>query len=91
MTKQDLVNEIAISTGYDKGTILNIVESFMAQVKHSLEKDENVYLRGFGTFENRLRKEKMARDIKNNVAIVSPAHKLPYFKASPDFREQVNK
>lgn len=91
MTKQDLINEIAISTGYDKATILNVVENFMSQVKHSLERNENVYLRGFGTFENRERKGKMARDIKNNVAVFAPAHKLPYFKASPDFRAQVNK
>ena len=86
-----MVNEIAIQTGYDKVTIMNVIESFMYQTKNLLEKDESLYLRGFGTFGNRVRKQKMARNIRLGVAVLSPEHKIPYFKASPEFKEQVNK
>ena len=51
MTKADLVNEIAINTGYDKRTITLIVENFIDEIKDCLTKGENIYLRGFGTFE----------------------------------------
>ena len=50
MTKADIVSEISKSTGIDKQTVLASVESFMEIVKGSLAKNENVYLRGFGSF-----------------------------------------
>ena len=50
MTKADIVNEITKNTGIDKVTVLTTVEAFMDTVKASLSKDENVYLRGFGSF-----------------------------------------
>ena len=43
MTKADIVNEIAKSTGIDKVTVLKTVEAFMESVKDSLSKEENVY------------------------------------------------
>ena len=50
MTKADIVNEIARNTGIDKATVLTTLEAFMDSVKESLSNDENVYLRGFGSF-----------------------------------------
>ena len=50
MTKADIVNEITKKTGIDKTTVLTTVEAFMDAVKDSLSNDENVYLRGFGSF-----------------------------------------
>ena len=38
MTKADLINEIAISSGFDKKTIAVIVEGFMTGVKKNLAK-----------------------------------------------------
>ncbi len=49
MTKADIVNEIAKSTGLDKALVLTTVERFMEVVKDSLSHGENVYLRGFGS------------------------------------------
>lgn len=50
MTKADIVNEITKNTGIDKVTVLTTLEAFMDTVKDSLSKEENVYLRGFGSF-----------------------------------------
>ena len=50
MTKADIVNEISKKTGTDKQTVLNTIEAFMETVKESLTQEENVYLRGFGSF-----------------------------------------
>ena len=41
MTKADIVSEISKSTGIDKQTVLNSVESFMDIVKSSLSQGEN--------------------------------------------------
>ena len=63
MTKADIVSEISKSTGIDKQTVLNSVESFMDIVKSSLSQGENVYLRGFGSFVIKKRAQKTARNI----------------------------
>ena len=91
MTKADVVNEIARSTGLDRASVLTAVESFMEVVKDSLAKGENVYLRGFGTFGIKERAEKLARNISKNTTLIVPAHKIPAFKPAKVFMEAVKK
>ena len=78
MTKADIVNEIALKTGIDKST-----------VKGSLAKNENVYLRGFGSFIVKHRAEKTARNISKNTTIIIPAHNIPAFKPAKTFMGQI--
>ena len=80
MTKADIVNEITKNTGIDKVTVLATVEAFMEAVKTSLAKDENVYLRGFGSFIVKKRAQKTARNISKNTTIIIPEHNIPAFK-----------
>ncbi len=89
MTKAELVTQIAAQTGYDRVTVLNVVESFMENVKDSIVKDENVYLRGFGSFITKTRKEKIARNISKGTSIVVPEHKIPAFKPAKEFVKSV--
>ena len=89
MTKADIVSEIAQKTGIDKTTVLNTVEAFMASVKESLAKDENVYLRGFGSFILKKRAEKTARNISKNTTIIIPAHNIPAFKPAKTFMQDI--
>ena len=58
MTKADLVSRISEKLGMEKGDVQATVESFMNEVKHSLESGDNVYLRGFGSFIIKKRAEK---------------------------------
>ncbi len=46
MTKAEIVNEVAKSTGLEKTTVQTVVEAFMETVKASLVREEPVYLRG---------------------------------------------
>lgn len=85
MTKAEIVNEISLKTGADRKEVLQIVESFMDNVKISLANGENVYLRGFGSFIVKHRAEKVARNINKNTSVVIPAHDVPHFKPSEKF------
>lgn len=85
MTKAEIVNEISLKTGTDRKEVLQIVESFMDNVKISLANGENVYLREFGSFIVKHRAEKVARNINKNISVVVPAHDVPAFKPSRDF------
>ncbi|MDE6294693.1 MAG: HU family DNA-binding protein [Muribaculaceae bacterium] len=89
MTKADIVNEISRSTGLEKAAVLQTVEKFMEVVKDSMAHGNNVYLRGFGSFVIKTRKEKTARNISKNTAIIIPEHKVPAFKPSRVFLDEV--
>ncbi|PIE84047.1 MAG: integration host factor subunit beta [Bacteroidia bacterium] len=82
MTKADLVNEIAKKTGVERVAVLATVEAMMASISDALQRDESVYLRGFGSFVNRTRAKKVARNISKGLAMEIPAHRVPTFKPS---------
>jgi DNA-binding protein HU-beta len=85
MTKADIVSEISKGTGIEKVTVQKTVEAFMESVKGSLAKNQNVYLRGFGSFIVKERAQKTARNISKNTTIIIPAHNIPAFKPAKSF------
>ena len=85
MTKADIVSEISKKTGIDKTTVLTSVEAFMDVVKESLNNKENVYLRGFGSFNIKHRAAKTARNTSKNITLTIPSHDLPNFKPAKSF------
>ena len=85
MTKQDIVGLISKQTGIDKTTALTVVEAFMDQVKGALATDNNVYLRGFGSFILKKRAQKTARNITQNTTLIIPEHNIPAFKPTKVF------
>lgn len=89
MTKADIVNEISRSTNLDRAAVLVTVEKFMEVVKDAMANGNNVYLRGFGSFIIKTRKEKTARNISQNTSIIIPEHKVPAFKPSRAFLDEV--
>ena len=89
MTKADIVNEIAKSTGVEKVLVQTIVEAFMDNVRNSLIENNNVYLRGFGSFIIKKRAQKVARNISKNTTITIPEHNIPAFKPSKSFVAKV--
>ena len=91
MTKAELVNEISKRTGLEKKMVLDTVESMMDVVKDSLINNENVYLRGFGSFIVKHRAPKTARNIAENTTILIPARNIPAFKPAKTFVAEVDK
>lgn len=85
MTKADIVKEISKKTGIDNATVLASVEAFMESVKESLKNEENVYLRGFGSFIVKKRAQKTARNIKMKTTLIIPEHNIPAFKPAKTF------
>ncbi|MGY8933018.1 MAG: HU family DNA-binding protein [Flavobacteriales bacterium] len=89
MTKADIVAKISDKLGMEKGDVQATVETFMNEVKNSLEGGNNVYLRGFGSFIVKKRAEKTGRNISKNTTIKIPAHNIPAFKPAKIFVESV--
>ncbi|MFO7702105.1 HU family DNA-binding protein [Psychroflexus maritimus] len=89
MTKADIVANISDKLGLEKNDVQSTVESFMEEVKNSLESGDNVYLRGFGSFIVKTRAAKTGRNISKNTTIKIPAHNIPAFKPAKVFLEGV--
>lgn len=89
MTKADVINEIADKTGIDRLDVQASVEAFFSVVKNSMADGENIYVRGFGSFINKKRAKKIARNISQNTAMVIDEHYIPSFKPSKVFIEKI--
>lgn len=89
MTKADVITEIADKTGIDKADVQVAVEAFFTVVKNSMAEGENIYVRGFGSFVNKKRAQKIARNISKNTAIVIEEHHVPSFKPSKIFTDKI--
>ena len=91
MTKADVISQISDKTGIDKADVTATVEAFFSVVKSSMADGDNIYVRGFGSFVNKKRARKIARNISKNTAIVIDEHYVPSFKPSKVFVEKIRK
>ena len=89
MTKADIVSEVSKSTGIEKINVQRALEAFMESIKGAMANDQNVYLRGFGSFVVKQRAQKTARNISKNTTLIIPAHKVPTFKPAKVFISKV--
>lgn len=91
MRKADLINKIAEKTNIPKVDVLITLETMFKEIKASLTKGENIYIRGFGSFITKKRAAKIGRNIKKNTAVQIPAHFIPAFKPAKEFVQEVKK
>lgn len=89
VTKADVINQIAEKTGIDKADVSASVEAFFNIVKSNMAGGHNIYVRGFGSFINKKRKKKIARNISRNTAIVIEEHYIPSFKPAKIFINKI--
>ena len=91
MTKADIISQISEQTGIDKSDVSTAMEAFFSVVKNNMAEGENIYVRGFGSFVNKKRARKVARNISKNTAIIIDEHYIPSFKPSKVFVEKIKR
>lgn len=90
VTKFELVEAVYEDTSYDKKTVQTVIESFLEQVKNSLKNSSTIELRGFGTFELRLRKGKVsARNPKTGDKVSVAPHYVAAFRAGQELKKSL--
>ncbi|HLW21068.1 MAG TPA: HU family DNA-binding protein [Cyclobacteriaceae bacterium] len=89
VTKAEVIAKISEKTGIQKDDVTQTIEAFFKVVKDSMSEGENIYVRGFGSFVNKKRAKKIARNISKNTAIVIDEHYVPAFKPSKVFIEKI--
>lgn len=89
MTKQDIVEDIALRTGLTKKEVSEAVELFLKHIGQALADGRHLEIRGFGTFKVKERKARMARNPRTGEAVPVPARKVPVFKVSKMLKDRV--
>ena len=89
MRKLELINKVSKVTGIDRQDVDETVEATIHTIKQSLINGDSVFIRGFGSFINKKRARKIARNISTNTALILEAHYVPSFKPSKKFVESV--
>ncbi|NLB63956.1 MAG: integration host factor subunit beta [Fibrobacter sp.] len=90
MTKQDLIQEVARSTGFIQLDIKSTVEELLKQIGKSLDLNSNIEIRGFGTFSLRVRKSRPARNLRTGEEVILPERLVPVFKYSATLRKRIS-
>ena len=91
MTRNDVIDTVSKRTGIDREQVAIVFESVIDTMRKSLITDEPVYIRGFGTFLNKRRAEKLCRNISKGTFMVKPLDLKPFMKPSKRFIKSVNK
>ncbi len=92
LNKSDLIIEIAkLNPNIYQKDANKIVNVFFDTITKALSKNERVELRGFGVFDVKKRKARIARNPKNGVAVAVPEKKVPYFRMGKGMKDRLNK
>ncbi|MBI2068144.1 MAG: integration host factor subunit beta [Deltaproteobacteria bacterium] len=91
MTKSDLVQcltEKVPNISYKE--MEKVVNEFFDLMTGALRKGNRVELRGFGTFEVRVRPPRLGRNPKLGTKVTLGERRVPFFKAGKELKEKVN-
>lgn len=91
MTKAELVEIISQNTGVSKKDTGHIVNLIMTNIGSALVSGDKVELRGFGSFKVKSRRARLARNPRTGTSVDVPAKRVPFFKASNELKERLNK
>ncbi|MFA6936708.1 MAG: HU family DNA-binding protein [Treponema sp.] len=90
ITKYDLVESVYQNTKCEKRVVQDIVESLLDELKESLKDGNTIELRGFGTFEPRLRKGRAkARNPKTGEQLSVAPHYVAAFRSGQELKKSL--
>ncbi len=90
VTKGELVDAVYKSTDVEKQDIQKVIDSFLLHTRGYLEQGSTIELRGFGTFEARLRKGRaVARNPKTGEKISVEPHYVAAFRAGQILKDKL--
>jgi nucleoid DNA-binding protein len=90
VTKKDLVEKIADTTGLTQVDTKIVVESFLDAVSQALQGGNNIEIRGFGRFKIKTKRSRLARNPRTNERIQVKAGFKPVFESSRELCKRVN-
>ena len=90
VTKADIIDSIYQKKGIPRNDIRTLVECFIDEIKFALMQNQVIELRGFGTFEIRIRKgRKKARNPRSGELVSVISHGVAAFRPGKELKQDV--
>ena len=90
ITKAEIVDSIYNKTGINRKEIRDIMDLLINEIKNALHERRVIELRGFGTFEVKIRKgREKARNPKTGETLSVNSHGIVSFRSGRDLRKDV--
>ncbi|MDR1862339.1 MAG: HU family DNA-binding protein [Treponema sp.] len=90
LTKVDIVDSVYQKTGMNRKEIRTVIDLFLDEIKDTLMKRMCLELRGFGTFEVRVRKGRQkARNPKTGKPVSVNSHGIAAFRPGRELKQDV--
>ena len=90
LSKYDLVESVYQKTQCEKKIVQDVVEQLLDELKNALKEGNTIELRGFGTFEPRLRKGRSkARNPKTGEQLTVAPHFVAAFRAGQELKKSL--
>lgn len=90
MTKNEVIDAVADSSGMTKKDTETIINTLGEVIKEAMAKGEEVRFIGFGSFEVKDRAGRKGRNPQTGEEIEIPAAKVPVFKCGKLLKSAVN-
>tara|TARA_B100000214_G_scaffold344393_1_gene293528 strand:+ start:306 stop:584 length:279 start_codon:yes stop_codon:yes gene_type:complete len=92
MNKSDLIKNIKNKSDlFDEGDIEKSINSILNLITESLTTKNRVEVRNFGTFSIRTREQRLSRNPKTGTSVLVETKNHPYFRASKNLKQSLNK
>jgi integration host factor subunit beta len=89
-TKADIIDALYEKTGMNRTEIRNAIDLFIDEMKDALMRRQVIELRGFGTFEVKVRKARpRARNPRTGENIVIRSHGAVAFRSGRELKQAV--
>lgn len=91
MNKSDLVENISLQLkNLSRKEVDLIVDTVFNRMVEALAEGERIEIRGFGSFEVRVRDARQGRNPKSGQKVFVATRKVPFFKVGKELKERIN-
>ncbi|MDO8462233.1 MAG: integration host factor subunit beta [Deltaproteobacteria bacterium] len=91
MNKSDLVVSLDKKMSHlSHRDVDTIVDTIFNRMTEALVKGDRIEIRGFGTFEIRVREPRLGRNPKSGAKVSIDTRKVPFFKTGKELKERIN-
>ena len=90
MNKDDLIESVSKATALSKSDAARAVDAVLENISEALKNQEDVRLKGFGTFSVSKRAASIGRNPRTGEAMRIPAKTVPKFRAGKSLKDAVN-
>ena len=88
LTKAQIIERIHAGVPVSKKRIQRVVDFFIEEIKLGLRQGKIIELRGFGTFEVKVRKGRRARNPRTGEKVEIEDHGVALFRPGKEMKEQ---